>query len=123
MDPITLVMLALLGFLIFLMFRNSKKRKEMQEQLRAGLQPGVEVMLNSGIYGRILAVDEEANRATLLSGEAALEVHLQAITQIVPSAEPESADSVESLDVEGNSENAEAENNSASSDEQTGESK
>ncbi|MBB4071663.1 preprotein translocase subunit YajC [Canibacter oris] len=86
-DPMSLVMFGLLAVLIFFMFRNNKKRKEMQEQLQNSLRPGVEVMLTSGIFGRIISIDNEANRAVIASGDAAIEVHTQAIAQTVKQEE------------------------------------
>lgn len=91
MDPITIIMFALIAVMIFFMFRNGKKRKQAMEELQNGLQPGAEVMLGSGIFGTVDSVDDEANKVTLLSGTSTLVVHRNAITQIVPAETPDAA--------------------------------
>ena len=67
MDPITLVMFGLIAVLIFFMFRNGKKRQQAQQEMQNSLGPGAEVMLQGGIFGTIESIDEENNRATLVS--------------------------------------------------------
>lgn len=98
-DPLLLVMLLLLAFLVFTMYRNGKKRQRMQQELRDGLVVDAEVMLGSGIYGRIVSVDNEAQRAVINSAGGLLEVHTGAIAQLVPqTAAANSADADESAD-------------------------
>ncbi len=96
MDPITLMMFALIALLIFFMFRNGKKRQQAMQDMQNGLRPGAEVMLQSGIYGTIESVDDEDNKAVVRSGTSTLVVHRNAISQIVTPvdapAEGESAD-------------------------------
>ncbi len=91
MDPLFLVMLALLALMVFFMFRNGRKRKQAMEELRQNLNPGVEVMLGAGIYGHIVSVDETAQRAVINSAGSTIEVHIGAIAQLVPVVEPEVA--------------------------------
>jgi len=81
-DPISLVMIALIGVLIIFMFRNGKKRRQAMEQLQSGLRPGAGVMLQSGIFGIVESVDEENSRVTILSGDSTLVVHRNAVGQI-----------------------------------------
>lgn len=97
-DPFSLLMLAALGVLIIFMFRSSRKRQNAMRELQAGMQPGVEVMLQSGIFGTVTAIDEEANRVTVQSGPGTtLIVHRNAIASIVPPATPaEEAPAVDS---------------------------
>ncbi len=83
LDPITLVMFALIALLIFFMFRNGKKRQAAQLELQNNLRPGAEVMLQSGIFGTIDAVDEEENKVTLHSGTSTFVVHRNAVAQVV----------------------------------------
>lgn len=87
MDPISLVMIALIGVLVIFMFRNGKKRQQAMQELQSGLRPGAEVMLQSGIYGTIESVDEEENRVMLRSGTSSLIVHRSAVSQIVTPVE------------------------------------
>ncbi|WP_240422881.1 preprotein translocase subunit YajC [Leucobacter sp. wl10] len=90
MDPITIVMFALIALLIFFMFRNGKKRQAAMQELQNGLRPGAEVMLQAGIFGTIDSIDEAENRVTLTSGGSTFVVHRNAVSQIVtPSDAPE----------------------------------
>lgn len=86
-DPITIMMFALIALLIFFMFRNGKKRQAAMQELQNGLRPGAEVMLQSGIYGTVETLDEENNRVVLRSGTSTLEVHRNAVSQIVAPSE------------------------------------
>lgn len=89
LDPITIVMFALIALLIFFMFRNGKKRQAAQQELQSSVRPGAEVMLQSGIFGTIDSIDEENNKVTLRSGSSTLVVHRNAVTQVVtPSDAP-----------------------------------
>lgn len=91
-DPITLMMFALIALLIFFMFRNGKKRQQAMQDLQSGLRPGADVMLQSGIYGTIDSVDEEDNKVTVRSGTSTFVVHRNAVSQIVtPVDAPEEA--------------------------------
>ena len=96
MDPITLMMFALIAVLIFFMFRNNKKRRAAQEEMQNNLRPGAEVMLQSGIFATIESVDDEQNRATVRSGTSTLVVHRNAIAQVVAPAEAPEESVVES---------------------------
>lgn len=96
LDPITLVMFALIALLIFFMFRNGKKRQAAQQELQNNVQPGAEVMLQSGIFGTIDSIDEEDNKVTLRSGTSTFVVHRNAVSQVVaPIDAPEEAESSE----------------------------
>lgn len=87
LDPITLIMFALIAVVIFFMFRNGKKRQAAMQELQNGLRPGAEVMLQSGIFGTVESVDDEDNRLTVRSGNSTLVVHRNAISQIVTQSE------------------------------------
>ncbi|KAM9865380.1 hypothetical protein ACIFOC_01912 [Leucobacter aridicollis] len=93
MDPMTLIMLGLVAVLIFFMFRNSKKRQAQMAEMQNNMQPGAEVMLQSGIYGTIVSVDEEENRVTVQSGTSTLVVHRNAVGQVVTPADAPVEDS------------------------------
>lgn len=91
-DPITILMFALIALLIFFMFRNGKKRQAAMQELQNGLRPGAEVMLQSGIFGTVDAVDEEDNKVTVRSGTSTFVVHRNAVSQIIAPVEaPEDA--------------------------------
>lgn len=83
MEPMTLIMLGMVGLLIIFMIRNGKKRKEQIAALQAGIQPGAEVMLQSGIYGFVEDIDDEEQKLTLRSGTSLLVVHRSAVMNVV----------------------------------------
>jgi len=84
MDSLTLVMLAVLAVLVFFMFRNGRKRKKDQEALQATMVPGADVMTNFGMYGTIIAIDEEANKVELqIAPGVIVEIHRQTIARVV----------------------------------------
>ena len=97
-DPFTIIMLAVLAVLIFVMFRNSRKRKADAEQLQSKVQPGAKVMTNFGVFGTILSIDEEENQVLLeTSPGTVLTVHRQTVARVV---EPSAAETTESLSAE-----------------------
>ncbi|MDJ0377846.1 preprotein translocase subunit YajC [Cryobacterium flavum] len=98
MDSLTLVMLAVLAVLVFFMFRNGRKRKRDQEALQATMVPGADVMTNFGMYGTIIAIDEEANKVELqIAPGVIVEIHRQTIARVV---EPVVADELDDESVQ-----------------------
>jgi preprotein translocase subunit YajC len=84
MDPLTLVMLGILALLIFFMFRNSRKRKAELAMLQEKMVPGAEVMTNFGLFGTLVAVDEDTNVATIeTSPGSTVRVHRQTLARVV----------------------------------------
>ncbi|WP_233245432.1 preprotein translocase subunit YajC [Homoserinimonas hongtaonis] len=84
MDPLLIVMMALLAVFIFFQFRTSKKRRAEQETLQSKMVPGAEVMTQFGVYGTLLSVDEESNEALLeTTPGTVLRVHRQTILKVV----------------------------------------
>lgn len=90
MDPMTLIMLGMIGLLIVFMVRNGKKRREMMANLQDNIQPGAEVMLQSGIFGTIESVDEEdLTKVVVRSGTTTFVVHRSAIGNVITPVEVE----------------------------------
>lgn len=84
LDPLTIVMLAVLAVLIFFMFRNSRKRKADAEKLQDKMVPGAEVMTNFGLFGTLIEIDEEANTATIeTSPGSTVRVHRQTLARVI----------------------------------------
>lgn len=82
-----IVLFAMLGLFIFMMFRRNKKTKEQQATLQSQFAPGVEVMTSFGLFGRIISLDDEENKVVLeLSPGNLATVHRQAVTKIVEAA-------------------------------------
>jgi preprotein translocase subunit YajC len=48
-----------LGFIIFMMFFNGRKRKKAQSEMQAGIKVGAYVLLHSGILGTIVSQDDK----------------------------------------------------------------
>ena len=48
-----------LGFIIFMMFFNGRKRKKAQAEMQAGIKVGAYVLLHSGILGSIVSQDDK----------------------------------------------------------------
>lgn len=94
MDPLTLVMLAVLALLVVFMFRNGRKRQKEQASLQSQMVAGASVMTNFGMYGTILSIDEEANKVALeIAPGTVVQMHRQAISRVVePVVTDESVD-------------------------------
>lgn len=96
MDPLTLVMLAVLAVLVFFMFRNGRKRQKDQAALQSQMVAGAEVMTNFGMYGTILSIDEEANKVALeIAPGTVVHLHRQTIARVVDPTLTESESVVE----------------------------
>jgi preprotein translocase subunit YajC len=94
MDPLTLVMLAVLAALVFFMFRNSRKRQKDQAALQDQMVAGADVMTNFGLYGTIVSIDAEANKVALeIAPGTVVQLHRQTIARVVEPTvvEPEEA--------------------------------
>ena len=96
MDPLTLVMLAVLAVLVFFMFRNGRKRQKDQAALQSQMVAGAEVMTNFGMYGTILSIDEEANKVALeIAPGTVVHLHRQTIARVVEPTVAETESEVE----------------------------
>jgi preprotein translocase subunit YajC len=83
-DIMTILLFAMLGVFIFMMFRRNKKTQQQQSQLQSKFAPGVEVMTSFGLFGRIVEIDDAENKVLLeLSPGNTATVHRQAVTKIV----------------------------------------
>lgn len=95
-DPFFIIMLAVFGLLIFFMFRRSKKAQQEQQKRRSSLAPGQEVMTGAGIFGTVVAVNQDENKVVLeLSPGNNVTVHIQAIGQVIEPTEPATSAEVE----------------------------
>jgi preprotein translocase subunit YajC len=81
---LTIVMVVVLAALIFFMFRNSRKRQKEQAETRSKMVPGVEVMTNFGLYGKLLSVNEDDNTALIeIEPGHTIKVHRQVLSRVV----------------------------------------
>jgi preprotein translocase subunit YajC len=74
----------LIAFMGFILYNSSRQRKRQAALIEAASVVGTEVMLGSGIYGTITAVD--GDRVTLKSGTTSLIVAKGAIMRTVNAA-------------------------------------
>ena len=82
------VLLALVFWL--LVFRPARKRQRETMQTQASLEVGKRVMLTSGIFGDVVAVDDETVQVEIAPGTV-ISAHRQAIGRIVSTDEPADA--------------------------------
>ena len=89
MDPLTLMMVAVLALMVVFMFRNSRKQKADREALQSKIVKGANVMTQSGIFGTIQSIDAETNEVLLeTTPKVVLRVHRQSIANVVGDAAP-----------------------------------
>ncbi|MBF4995331.1 preprotein translocase subunit YajC [Arthrobacter gandavensis] len=75
-----------------MMFRKQKKTQKTVQEQRTQMVPGTEVMTQFGLFGTIVSVDQEENKAVLeLSPGNTATIHLQALTKVV-TTQPEEAE-------------------------------
>jgi len=85
---LNIVLIAVFVLLIFFMFRNSRKNKQRQEELKSTIVPGAEVMTNFGLFGTLISIDEVSNEAELeVAPGTIVRVHRQTIAKVVTSDE------------------------------------
>lgn len=92
MDPMSILLFAMFGLLIFMMLRKQKKAKAAAEEKRSKLAPGVEIMTNFGLFGKVLAIDLDENKIVMeISPGTTATVHSQTVAKIV---EPQEAEAI-----------------------------
>jgi preprotein translocase subunit YajC len=81
-----LPLLLIVAVFWLLIVRPARRRQSAMSQLQSTLHPGAEVMLNSGIIGRISSIDDEILRVEV-APQTVLRVHRQAVARVI---DPES---------------------------------
>ncbi|MGV0109737.1 MULTISPECIES: preprotein translocase subunit YajC [unclassified Arthrobacter] len=83
-DIFSLLLPLALAFLIFTMFRRQRKSQQQVKEMRTQMEPGTEVMTQFGLFGTIVSIDQENNKAVLeLSPGTFATVHTQALSKVV----------------------------------------
>lgn len=59
MRPENLLLLAMVGGLLFLMFSRTRKQQREMQQVQAELRVGAEVMTTAGLYATVVALDDQ----------------------------------------------------------------
>ena len=84
LSPMNLLLFAMFAVLIFMMIRKQRKSKSAQEERRSKLAPGVEIMTNFGLFGKVLSIEEEENKLLLeISPGVTATVHRQTVAKIM----------------------------------------
>lgn len=73
-----------LAFLIFTMFRKQRKMKKQVAEQRTQMVPGTEVMTNFGLFGTMVSLDEDNNKALIeIAPGVTATVHSQTLSKVV----------------------------------------
>ncbi|WP_082634218.1 preprotein translocase subunit YajC [Arthrobacter alpinus] len=89
----SILLFVMFGLLIFMMMRKQKKAKAAAAEKRSKLAPGVEIMTNFGLFGKVLSIDTEENKILMeISPGTTATVHSQTVAKII-----EPADAVEAI--------------------------
>ena len=74
----------LLAIVIIFMFRNSRKRRRDAEELQTKMVPGAEVMTQTGIFGKLISINDDTNEAIIETTPGTkLRVHRQVLARVV----------------------------------------
>jgi preprotein translocase subunit YajC len=96
-----IVLLAMFGFLYFLMIRPQRAQQRKHVEMLSALKPGDEVITSGGIYGEVVQLDEE--RVMLeIDDDVRIAVARRAIASIVP---PEELERLEADNTEADDDN------------------
>lgn len=90
---INLLLPLALVVLIVLMFRKQRTAQKHVQEQRSQMAPGTEVMTNFGLFGTVISMDQDANRAVLeISPGNYATVHMQALSKVVVETVPSEPD-------------------------------
>src|SRR5476651_1043480 len=94
---IVIFAVVLIGFMIF----SSRRNRRRQATLREAIVPGVEVMTNFGLFGKLLSIDEATNVAEIETTPGTIvRVHRQTLSKVVTPEElsPSTGDAPRSVE-------------------------
>ena len=81
---LNIALVVVLALFVIYAFRNSRKAKAKQAELKSQIVPGVEVMTNFGLFGTLVSVDEISNVAEIETSPGNIvRVHRQTIAKVV----------------------------------------
>lgn len=75
----------------FLIVRPQRRRQQELSKTQSSLEPGAEVMLGSGIFGTVVAMEDDNVRIDIAPGTT-IKVARQAIVKVVSGVEPAEPD-------------------------------
>ncbi len=83
-DWLMIGMFVVLAIIVFFMWRNGRRQRARAADLQAKMVPGVEVMTNFGVYGRLQSLDTVTGTAELeIAPGTVIKVHRQTLSQVV----------------------------------------
>ena len=86
------VMLVVMVLLLWLPMRRQKKAQAQIKAKQATMEPGTRVMTSFGLYGTVLSLDRDENKAVLeVSPGPSVTVHTQTVTTILDDPATENA--------------------------------
>jgi preprotein translocase subunit YajC len=85
---LNIALVVVLALFVVYAFRNSRKTKAKQAELKSQIVPGVEVMTNFGLFGTLVSVDELSNVAEIETSPGNIvRVHRQTLAKVVTETE------------------------------------
>jgi preprotein translocase subunit YajC len=108
----TYLLIGVAVILIVFMFINSRRNRKRQAEQKSKIVPGIEIMTNFGLFGKLLSIDELSNVAEVETTPGTIiRVHRQTITKAVDpvDGEPDAPRSVEEAMERANREQADKE--------------
>jgi len=95
----TYLLIGVAVILVVFMFINSRRNRKRQAEQRAKIVPGIEVMTNFGLFGKLLSIDELTNVAEVETTPGTIiRVHRQTITKAVDPVEGGESDAPRSVE-------------------------
>jgi preprotein translocase subunit YajC len=95
----TYLLIGVAVILIVFMFINSRRNRKRQAEQKSKIVPGIEIMTNFGLFGKLLSIDELSNVAEVETTPGTIiRVHRQTITKAVDPVDGESSDAPRSVE-------------------------
>lgn len=91
MDPGSMILIGGMLVLLLLMFQRSSRQRRELAQVQSGLAPGAEVMMSSGLFGTVVAVDGDVVTLETSPGQTSRwdrRAVLRVVTPSTTAAEP-----------------------------------
>jgi preprotein translocase subunit YajC len=98
-DPMTIILVIAAVLIVGYMIFNGRRNRTRQAEVRAKIVPGVDVMTNFGLFGKLLSVDEATNVAEIETTPGTIvRVHRQTLSKVVSPEELDTSDAPKSVE-------------------------